>query len=96
MSNADKPYRLPNEIKTKIRRLNKLAIESNKLTHEIEAYLESLGMNIDYFRACGESPYDVEGQSSVLTEIDYGSTDVNADIKDIERLINYYIDKNKE
>jgi hypothetical protein len=85
---------MPKEIKQKLRQLQKARQKVDNLSCEIEEMLEEYGINTDYLRVTGDE-YKVEMETEALAFIDYNEGNIEDNIKEIEKVFLYYVNKNE-
>jgi len=82
---------MPSTLKTKLRRLQDAYMKARILEKEINEIIESYGVDLDCLCACNTDDMNTEA----LTYISYGEGDVEDNIKSIEKVFLYYVNKNK-
>jgi len=82
---------MPSILKNKLRRLQNVCIKARKLEREVNEIIESYGVDLDCLCACNIDDMNTEA----LTHISYGEGDVEDNIKSIEEVFLYYVNKNK-
>lgn len=83
--------KLPDRIKNKLRKMQKLSVTYSHLEREINDYFTSCGVDIGNFLTEGEG----EEQNEALTYISYGEGDVEENIAEIEKLFLHYVNKER-
>jgi len=82
---------MPSTLKTKLRRLQDVCMKAKTLEREVTEIIESYGVDLDCLCACNTDDMSTEA----LTHISYGEGGVEDNIRSIEEVFLYYVNKNK-
>ena len=82
---------MPSTLKTKLRRLQDVYMKARILEKEVNEIIESYGVDLDCLCACNTDDMNTEA----LAYISYGEGNIEDNIRSIEEVFLYYVNKNK-